>query len=469
MKINPYIFREYDIRGLVGKDLNKDTVKLIGKGFGILIQKISGKNVVIGKDNRESSTELQAALIEGLIEVGCEVTTIEFSTSPMLYFAVCNYGFDGGINVTGSHNPIEFNGLKLTQKNAVPVYGKELKGILKIIEEGFVGSGEVEGSKNKKGKLIEENKHVKEDYLNAICDRIKLNPGKKLKVVVDCGNGTASYFAPEMLRKIGCEVVELYCEPDSTFPNHLPDPAEEKYMEDLKKKVLEEKADLGIAYDGDADRCGIVNEKGQLVHPDFLLILLARDFLGRNPGEKVIFEVKCSENVKSEIEKSGGKAVVWKAGHSLIKDKMKKDKILLGGEASGHMFFGENYFGFDDGLYASAKILEIYSKAGKAFSEHFLDIPKVYATPEIKLPCPDEKKFEVVEKVKDYFKEKYENIDVDGIRIIFEEGAWGLVRASNTNPYLTVRFEARTEEKLEEIKKIVFDKLKEFKEVEMKI
>ena len=454
VRLNPYIFREYDIRGLVGKDLTPEGAEVLGKAFGTYIQGLSGKRICVGGDNRESTAELKPAFIRGLRDTGCQVTDLGLSLSPMMYFAVCYYGFDGGVNVTGSHNPKEFNGFKLTEKEARPVYGKAVQEIRRIAERGefAVGSGEL------------DEKDVAEDYFRELGKRVKLK--RKTKVVVDAGNGIAGLYAPKVLRQAGCEVVELFCEPDSNYPNHLPDPEVEANLAWLKEAVVREKAELGLGFDGDGDRIGVVDERGQAHTADNLLLLLARDLLKRCPGAKIVGEVKCSQNVFDDIEAHGGKAIVWKAGHSLIKQKMREENALLGGEVSGHLFFREDYYGFDDSLLAALRLLKYYEGEGKPFSALLEGLPRVFATHEIKVPCPDEKKFEVVERVKAHFAARFPAITVDGIRVLFGEGAWGLVRASNTNPYLTLRFEAKTQEKLAEIRETVFAKLREFPEVE---
>ena len=452
-KLNPYIFREYDIRGLVGKDLRPEVAEVLGKAYGTYIQKLSGKNICVGGDNRTSTDELKPAFIQGLLSTGCDVTDIGLSLSPMMYFAVCFYGFDGGANVTGSHNPAEFNGFKLTEKEARPVFGKMVQEIRWIAEAGKFAEG--------KGEL--SGKEIAGDYFKAILDRVKLP--RKVKVVADAGNGIAGLYAPKLLRKLGCEVVELFCEPDSSYPNHLPDPEIEANMAELRKAVVREKAELGLGFDGDGDRIGIVDENGKYYTADHILLLLARDLLQRKPGAKVVAEVKCSQNLFDDIERHGGTPIIWKAGHSLIKQKMREENALLGGEVSGHMFFREDYYGFDDSFLAAARLLRYYVESGKKFSQLFEGLPKVFNTREIKVPCPDEKKFEVVEKVKQHFTKQYEAITVDGVRVLFGEGAWGLVRASNTNPYLTLRFEAKSAAKLRQIKEIVWDKLREFPEV----
>ena len=451
--LNPTIFRAYDIRGLVGSDLTPDIVKLIGKAYGTYIQDIDGKNIAIGQDNRLSSDQLRQSFIEGVRSTGCNVIDIGICLSPMLYFAVYKWGLNGGVIITGSHNPIEYNGLKMTKREASPIAEEEIQHLKQIIDNKTFVIGE--------GNL--EKKNIKSEYFDFLKKNIKLR--RKIKIVVDAGNGTAGIYVPELLRDIGCDVIELYCESDGSFPNHLPDPEMEENLKDLKKSVIDHEADLGLAYDGDGDRFGLVDEKGYHYHADLLLILLARDFLEQHPGEKVLFDVKCSKNVFEDIKANNGVPYLYKTGHSLIKKKMREDNILLGGEISGHMFFGEDSFVYDDALQASCRLLQILTKYDKKLSGHFDGMQKYYSTPEIKVSCPDEEKFQVVNEVSGHFISEYpDSITIDGIRINFPKG-WALVRVSNTNPYLTLRFEAETENELKNIKRIVREKLNEFPSV----
>jgi len=453
--LNPSIFRSYDIRGLVDQDLIPETVNLIGKGYGTFIQKISGKNIVIGGDNRSSTEKFRQYLTDGLLSTGCNVTNIGISMSPMLYFANYFYKFDGGIQITGSHNPIEFNGFKLVKKGLDSVFGDEIQEIKEIIEQKQFIQGQ--------GRL--EKKEIFADYQKEIFQRIELN--RKIKAVVDCGNGTGSFFIPGLLRGLGLEIVELYCTSDPTFPNHLPDPEVEANLRDLMQKVIEEKADLGIAFDGDADRVGIVDEKGKRYEADELMLILAKDLLTRHKDMPIVVDVKYSQAVIDKINQLGGKAIIWKTGYPNIKNKMQETGSLLGGEVSGHVFLKEDYFGFDDATFAVCKILEIFSQTRVPFSDLFKDLPKIFSTPEIKTPCPDEKKVKIVEELIDYFKSKYNCILVDGVRIQLDDGSWGLVRYSNTNPYLTLRFEAPTQKRLDQAKAIIINELKKYKEVDL--
>lgn len=454
-KVEKNIFREYDIRGIVGKELNEETAELIGKAYGTIITRISGNKIVVSCDNRLSSESLKKSFIKGLIQTGCAVTDIGLCTTPMLYFAVYKYNFDGGVSVTGSHNPANYNGFKLTGRRTAPIYGMEIQDMQEIIEKGAFKRGH--------GSLREAN--IFEDYLRMLCSKIKFS--KKLKVVVDCGNGTASIVAVSFLRKLGCEVIPLYCNSDGSFPNHLPDPTKEEFMKDLMEKVREEKADLGIGFDGDADRLGVVDDTGKLLYGDQLMMLFIKDILAKTPNAKILFEVKCSQALYDEIVNFGGRPIFWKTGHSLIKAKLKQEKAVFAGEMSGHMFFADDFFGYDDALYAAGRLLALLSKKDKKISELLETMPKYYSSPEYRADCPDSLKFDVVNKVSDYFIRLYpDSITIDGIRVQFKDG-WGLVRASNTQPKIILRFESPTQEGLSNIKRIILNKLKEFEEVDL--
>ena len=467
---NPHIFRAYDIRGIaIGDkpwpdgniDLSEETMYLIGKGFGTYIQKHFGPNVVVGRDVRTTGEKLQKAYIKGLLETGCNVTDIGLSTSPMLYYAVCKYGFDGGTNITASHNPKEYNGAKLVGKNGHSICGDEIQTIYEIIKQCHAekSSGRVLNS----GKL--ETRDINNDYVNELLTKVKLE--RPLKIVIDAGNGTSGPLAPELFRRFGCEVIELFCEPDGNFPNHLANPEEPENVADLIQKVKETNADLGIAFDGDGDRIGVIGENGKIYSADFLLLILARDLLTRHPNAKIVFDVKTSQVVEAEIKRLDGQGLMNKTGHSFIEQRMKKEQALLAGEVSGHMFFGENYYGFDDAFLAALKILSILSQSPKKFSEHFTDLPQTHTTPEIKAPCPDEIKFKILDQLVADFCRDHQCIAIDGARINFDQKSWGLIRCSNTTPNLTLRFEAESPEKLTTIQKIVYDKLKEHPEVDL--
>ena len=457
MKINPLIFRAYDIRGIAHKDLTPETANLIGKGTGTYLQKVSGRNLVVGRDNRTHSPELQKAFIDGLLSTGCNVTDIGEVTSPMMYYSTCKYQFDGGATITASHNPKEYNGVKIVSKNAHSICGDELQEILKLIENDDFLTG--------KGEYVQKN--VFEDYKADITHRINIRLENPIKVVIDAGNGVAGKFAPELFRALGCDVTELYCEPDGNFPNHEANPEELKNMQDLIAKVREVKADIGIGFDGDGDRVGVVDENGHHYSADYLLLLLARDLLKRQPGAKIVFDVKASQTLIDDIKAHGGEPVMSKTGHSFIESKMKEIGSPLAGEVSGHLFFGENYYGFDDAFLGAAKLIEILSKSGTTFSHLFDGVPKTYATPEFKAHTPDDKKFEIVDALVKHFTKNYDCITLDGVRVNFTPSAWGAVRCSNTSPNLTLRFEADSQEKLNEIQKIMVDELKKYPEVSL--
>jgi phosphomannomutase / phosphoglucomutase len=445
--LNPHIFRAYDVRGRVGTDITPDVFRQVGRAYATLIRREGGRTIAVGQDNRLSSAELRAAFIEGVRAAGVSVVDIGLVTTPILYFATAHWGLDGGANITGSHNPIDYNGVKMVHPGAVPLTEDEIQSLRKTIETGDFerGSGEL------------ESRSPREDYVTTVTGLVTL--ARPLKVVADAGNGIAGSYAPDLLRRLGCQVTELYCESDGRFPNHLPDPEDEENVRDLQAKVVEVGADLGLAWDGDADRVGVIDERGRRHEADLILVLLARDLLSRRPGAKIVFDVKSSQSLVDDVKQRGGVPVMWKTGHSHLKRKMREDGILLGGEVSGHMFFGENYYGVDDGLLAAAKILEIVARDPAPASQLFDSIPHLRATPELKALCPDAEKFRVIAELADELKRRYETIDIDGARVLFPGGGWGLVRASNTNPYLTLRFEARTDAEIESMKRVIYDAL----------
>jgi len=442
-KINPLMFRAYDIRGIVGNDLTEEAAAIIGKGIGSYVQKKWGNRVVVGRDNRPSSERLKNILAESLCATGCEVIDIGLSTSPMLYAAVIEKKMDAGVNITASHNPATYNGFKIVGKDAYPVGGQDIKDLLELtLSESFLsGQGHISSI------------NFLEDYLNTLQGKINLS--RRLKVAVDTGNGVAGIVMPQLLRNIGCDVIEVCTELDGTFPNHTPNPEDEENLTELKKRVIDSGADLGLGVDGDGDRLGLVNEKGEYLEADYIIMLLARDFLSRHPGEKILIDVKTSQNTIDYISKQGGIPTMWKTGHSLVKQKMREDHILLGGELSGHMFVFENYLPFDDAAYAAIKMIEFLSKSKTAVSEYFVDLPKLFSTRLVEIKCDDAIKFDVVEKVKnDFLTKNYEAITIDGIRVKLENG-WALVRASNTSGTLTLRFEAKTQDDLAKIQEEV--------------
>lgn len=446
MKLNPEIFREYDIRGLVNKEITEEFAETLGKAFGTYIKK---GTVTVGGDVRQSTVSYKKALIKGLLSAGINIIDVGICPTPALYFSIYHFRTDGGIMITASHNPKEYNGFKLCIREAQALYGKEIQKIRAVMERG----------KFLKGKGSLKKKEIIPDYIEDISSRIRLS--KKIKVVIDAGNGNAGNVAPELLKKIGCDVTCLYCELDGNFPNHIPDPVNIENIKELIRKVKELKADLGVGYDGDCDRIGAVDDKGNVVWGDKLLALFSRELLKEKPKSKIIFEVKCSQALEEDIKAHDGIPIMWKTGHSLIKAKMRKEKALLAGEMSGHMFFADNYYGYDDAIFASCKLIELLSKTNKKFSELLASLPYYYATPEIRINCSDNEKFKIIKKLKEYFKKKFKIIDVDGVRVIFKDG-WGLVRASNTQPKIILRFEAKTKPALKEIKSIILNKLMEF-------
>jgi phosphomannomutase/phosphoglucomutase len=445
IKINPQIYREYDIRGVVEKDLTPEIVRRLGQGFGTYMAKLARKNLVVGRDGRLSSKAFQETLVEGLTSTGCNVVDIGVCPTPVYYFSIFHLDKDGGMMVTGSHNPPEFNGFKVSVGKST-IFGEEIQKLRKLIEKGQFVSG--------KGAL--STYEIIPPYQEYLKKNIRL--GKKMKVVIDSGNGTAGPVAAPLLRDLGCELDELYCEIDGRFPNHFPDPTIPENLKDLIGRVKRTGAAAGIGYDGDADRIGVVDDRGNIIWGDQLMILFSREMLKGKKGATFVAEVKCSQNLFDDIEKHGGKAIMWRTGHSLIKEKMKKEKAVLGGEMSGHIFFSDRYFGYDDAIYASCRLIELLSKTDRKLSQLLEDVPKTVITPEIRVDCRDEIKFRVVGRVKEELKKDHPIIDVDGVRVKFEDG-WGLVRASNTQPVLVLRFEALTEKRLQEIKKLVEEKV----------
>ena len=468
-KVNPNIFRAYDIRGIAEKsekypnpDLTPETAKLIGLGTATYLKRKYGtKNMIIGRDNRHHSEQIQAAFIDGVTSIGIDVTNIELSTSPLLYYSTCYFNFDSGVNITASHNPKEYNGIKIIRTGGASVADNELQEILKIIQNGDFDITSESGSITNKTDTFE-------NYLDFVSKRVKL--ARPLKVVVDCGNGVAGPFAPKLLKQIGCEVTELFCDLDGNFPNHEANPEEAENMIDLGKKVVEIGADLGIGFDGDGDRVGIVDHTGKHYPAEYLIMLLSREFLRKHPGEKVIFDVKVSKNLINDISNSGGLPIMSKTGHSFIEEKLKHENASLAGENSGHIFFGKkfyDYYGFDDATFAACKIVETLSNSEKTFPEHFETLPKLFSTPEIKVSCPDDRKFEIVKEITEFFKQNYDCITIDGVRINFDENSWGAIRCSNTTPKLTLRIESDTPEKLEQYKNMIFKKLSEYPEINL--
>jgi len=446
--MNPHIFREYDIRGRVPEELNQETVHRLGLSFGTYYQSHGASKITLGRDCRLSSPELRDSLLHGLLEAGVDVLDLGMVPTPLLYFSLHYFDVDGGIQITGSHNPPEYNGFKISL-GKVTIYGDEIQEIREI-----AGAGEFH---NGKGRL--ESAEIVGHYLDYLRDNLK--PGHlPIRAVVDGGNGMGGLVAPDAFTAMGVEVVKLFCEPDGHFPNHHPDPTVPENLKTAISKVSETSADLAIAFDGDADRIGVVDHEGNIIFGDQLMIIFSRDLLERHPGATIIGEVKCSQVLFDDIEHHGGKPLMWKVGHSLIKKKLKEESALLAGEMSGHLFFAERYFGYDDAIYAGARLLEILTRKGKRIKELLAGVPPMVSTPEIRLDCPDEKKFQVVAELAEEFEEDHQVIDVDGARVLFD-GGWGLVRASNTQPVLVFRFEALDEERLEQIRQIFMNKFEE--------
>ena len=447
--MNPEMFREYDIRGIAGKDMTEDDVVLIGKGVGTFLRENGCSNLTVGRDCRLTSDLYSEKVIEGLMSTGCDVVDIGICPTPVLYFSIQHLDAEGGVMVTASHNPKEYNGFKLCI-GLDSIHGEDIQKILGIINEKSFAVGK--GSRSTADAVTPYREFVENNITLA----------GPIKVGVDAGNGTAGVVAVPILKRLGCEVHDIYCDMDGTFPNHEADPTVEKNMQDLIAMVKEKKLDVGIGYDGDGDRIGVVDEKGNLVFGDRLMIIFSREILSRKPGATFISEVKCSKTMYDDIKKHGGRAIMWRTGHSLIKKKMKEEKAELAGEMSGHMFFADRYFGYDDATYAGCRLLEILTKTQKKISDLLSDVPKTYSTPEIRVECPDDKKFNVVAKVTEYFREKDDSIDIHGVRVLFEDG-WGLVRASNTQPALVLRFEALSEARLLEIRNLVESTLADIK------
>jgi phosphomannomutase / phosphoglucomutase len=442
LDINQKIFREYDIRGIVDKDLTLEFVEYLGRGAGTYFREHGKRIVALGRDARLSSPAYAEAITRGLLSTGCSVVDVGLVPTPLLYFAVFYKKNEAAVMITGSHNPPEYNGFKMMVGEET-LYGETIQEVYRLLRDGRITSDRP-GSKS--------SYNIIPDYENYVLQNIRL--GRRLKVVLDAGNGAAGFVAVPIFQKLGCDVTELYCEPDGRFPNHHPDPTLPEAMEDLVKRVRETGADFGVGYDGDGDRIGVVDDQGRLLWGDQLMIVFSRDILPAHPGATVISEVKASKLLYEEIERLGGRPIMWKTGHSLIKKKIKEEKALLAGEMSGHIFFADRFFGFDDAIYASARLAEILSRSEKKLSAMLADLPKTYYTPEIRVYASDEVKFKIVDEVKKELEKKYPVNEIDGIRVSYPKG-WALVRASNTQAALVLRYEADTAEDLEAIRKEV--------------
>jgi phosphomannomutase/phosphoglucomutase len=454
VKHNPQIFREYDIRGVAGTDYDESFSELLGKAFGSMLLERGIDCAAVGRDCRLSSPGFAEAMKQGLRSTGVRVVDVGMCATPLLYFAVPHLELKAGIQITGSHNPPDHNGFKIVVGKAT-IYGDDIKDLARRIEKAeFAIAAD--------GPAGEESYAIVPAYVGFMAEHFGRNAGG-LKVIVDSGNGTAGPVAPAVYRNMGCEVIDLFSEPDGRFPNHHPDPTIPENVEFLVARVRESKADLGIAFDGDSDRIGIVDGEGRIIWGDEMLVIFARDILAKHPGATIVSEVKCSQRLYGDIEARGGRGIMWKAGHSLLKAKMRETGALLGGEMSGHIFFADRYFGFDDAIYAGARMIEILAKDGRGLIEMLSDLPHTVFTPEIRVPCADEHKFRLAEAAQRRFRELgHEIVDVDGVRVIFEHG-WGLIRASNTQPILVLRFEATDDVSLARYRRLVegeLDKLR---------
>lgn len=442
--LNPHIFRQYDIRGVVGPDVTAEVAENIGRAFGSLARRRLGKVqpvLALGRDNRLTSDELAAGVRRGLVAAGVSVVDVGLVPTPAHSFAFSHWKLDGGLQVTGSHNPPQYNGFKMTLGGR-SIFGDSIQEIRRMIEEQDYETGD--------GAV--ENREVLDEYVQVLASKFTIQ--RPIKVVVDCGNGTGSIVATRLIEGLGpnVTVIPIFCESDGTFPNHHPDPVVDKNLVDIIAKVKETGADLGVAFDGDADRIGAIDDKGQIVRGDTLLLLYGLDLLQkRGAGQKLVFDVKCSQQLPEVFEGAGGVAIMNATGHSLIKERMKKEHALLSGELSGHIMFGDDYYGYDDALYGALLLIDIVSRSGRPLSEWLAEFPQFVSTAELRYPATEETKFPIVARATEHFRASREVIDVDGARVLFGDG-WGLIRASNTEPVLVARYEARTAERLAEIR-----------------
>lgn len=439
MKVNSEIFRAYDIRGIAGKELTEEGIFYIGKAIGTLILSEGRKSLLTARDGRISGPSLLKSFQEGVLASGCNVTDLGLVPTPLLYFATFKTKIPDGVMLTGSHNPKNYNGLKIVI-NKKSMTGQKIEEIKNMISNDnyFNGSGEM------------NNLEIKKNYLMEMQEKIRLD--SKLKVCLDCGNGVGGLVAPDAFKILGIDLIELFSNVDGEFPNHHPDPSNIENLKDLQNKVLETNSDLGIALDGDGDRVGLVDNKGEVIFPDTYMMLLAEDVLEKHQSGSIVYDIKCSNNLKNVILNSNGNPVVSRTGHSYIKSKIIEENALLGGEMSGHIFFNDDWYGFDDGIYSALRLIEILSKRKSSPHQIFANYPKNYSTPEINIPISDKRKFEIIEVLKPIInKNEYKLVDIDGIRLE-KENCWGLIRASNTSPNLVLRFEGKSEQDLNEIK-----------------
>lgn len=476
MKIHPSVFREYDIRGVAGEKFSQEEIAIyekwyglfpgitltldaahaIGKAYGTIIRRNGGKKVVVGYEIRPGAEQLKAAFISGILQTGCYVLDAGVSLTPVIYFATAFFQFDGGVNITGSHNIYFYNGFKLMKKDVWPLYGEELQEMRAMIEkEDFL--------RKEGGKL--ESIDIMKEYREYFLSHITLK--RPLRIVIDSGNGSAGPSAPKLFRELGCEVLELYSEPNATFPNHIPDPSDPHEMRDLMDAVKKEGADMGIGFDADGDRVGFVTEKGECIDSDLILLLFAKDILSRHPGKTILHDVKTSQLLGELIPRYGGIPLMHRTGHAPIKDTMRRNPdVMFAGEQSGHYFFVEDYFKIDDGLFAAGKMAELLSRQSGPFSSLFADIPGRIRTPELRLPCSDEVKFQIMKIITKDLQGKYPVVAIDGVRIQVTKTGWGIIRSSNTAPYLTVRVEGESKEEVLLLKGILADELEKFPEIQ---
>lgn len=445
--INPAIFREYDIRGIADQDLTDEKVYRCAQGFGTYFRSYNETRVIIGRDVRLSSPRISENVLKGLQSTGCDVIDIGEVPTPLLYFSLFHFNIGNGIMITASHNPKEFNGFKIA-RGKTTIYGTEIQKVYGIIKDQDFSTGN--------GSF--EHKNVIPTYIDHIVSRVNIKPG--LSIAIDTGNGTCGPIVEKLMQRIKARYKILFQEPDGNFPNHLADPTVVDHIQELIGLVKTGKFQCGIGFDGDGDRIGVLDEKGEIIWGDVLLALYAEEVLKKAPGSKIIFEVKCSKGLIERIAALGGIPLMYKTGHSLIKAKMKEEKSPLAGEMSGHVFFADRYYGYDDALYAALRLLEIIS-SGEKLSSIAARVPRYFSTPEIRMEASDEEKFSIVEKLKKEFKSTYDVIDIDGVRVDFGDG-WGLIRPSNTQPVLVLRFEAKNEKRLDEIKNLFFEKLKRY-------
>ncbi len=447
MTMKPHIFRQYDIRGIVGEDLDAGIAEAVGRAFASQVRDQRGLDqprIVVGHDNRASSPDLARGLIAGLRAAGADVLDVGTVPTPVLYWSEVTFDAHAGVQITGSHNPPEWNGIKMTAGRAA-LYGDAIQDLYRRISEGDLREGA--------GGF--DSVEVLDRYVEDVAGRFEL--GRPMKVAVDCGNGSGALVAVQLLEAMGVEVTPLFCESDGTFPNHHPDPTVDANLEDLIRTVRETPHDLGVAFDGDADRIGAVDENGAIVRGDMLLLLFGLDLLEKHgPGQKLVFDVKCSQALPEVFEAAGGEPIMWKTGHSLQKVKMKETGALLAGELSGHIMVADDYFGFDDALYDACRLIAILSHGERSFSERVGDFPVYVSTPEIRIEVTEEQKWEIVERAVEHFRASHDVIDVDGVRVLFGDG-WALLRTSNTQPVIVARLEARTQERLDEIRSVVSD------------